>query len=81
MKAKLSALIVAVGLASFVAGAIAQSRFPYIDQAEGSLNNALGALGAARDIFGGHKINAENLIRQAISELETGKAVAAANGY
>ena len=80
-KMKLAAAFVAVGLVAFTAGVVAQPRFGDINQAEGSLNNALGALRAARDIFGGHKVNAENLIQQAIGELETGKAFAVAHGY
>ena len=77
----LIAAFLAVGLVSFGAGTLAQGRYPAINQAEGALNNALGILrGPARDVFGGHKINAENLIQQAIGELEQGKAFAAANG-
>ena len=80
-KMKLAAAFAAVGLLSFAAGTLAQGYYPAINQAEGALNNALGILrGPARDVFGGHKINAENLIQQAIGELEAGKAFAAAHG-
>lgn len=80
-KLKLAAAFVAVGLLSFAAGTFAQGRYPAINQAEGALNSALGILrGEARDVFGGHKINAENLIQQAIGELEAGKGFAAAHG-
>jgi hypothetical protein len=79
-KLKLTAAALAIGLVSFAAGTMAQGRYPDINQAEGSLQNALGALHAARDVFGGHKAAAENLIRQAIGELQEGKAFAAAHG-
>jgi hypothetical protein len=77
---KLTAAMLAIGLVSFTAGTMAQGRYPDINQAEGALNNALGYLGAARDVFGGHKVNAEALIRQAIGELQAGKGFAAAHG-
>jgi len=81
-KMKLAAAFVAVGLVAFTAGTLAQGRYPAINQAEGALNNAIGILrGEARDVFGGHKVNAENLIQQAIGELETGKGWAASHGY
>lgn len=80
-KVKLAAAFVAVGLMSFAAGTLAQGRYPAINQAEGALNNALGILrGEARDVFGGHKVTAENLINQALGELQAGKAFAAAHG-
>ena len=80
-KTKLAAAFVAVGLMSFAAGTWAQGRYPAINQAEGALNNAYGILrGEARDVFGGHKVNAENLIQQALGELQQGKAFAAAHG-
>jgi len=80
-KLTLAAAFVAVGLVSFAAGTLAQGRYPDINQAEGALNNALGLLNAARDVFGGHKVAAANLIQQAIGELEQGKAFAASHGY
>jgi hypothetical protein len=81
-KLKLTAAALAIGLVSFTAGTMAQGRYPFMNQAEGALNNALGILrGEARDVFGGHKVNAEALIQQAIGELEAGKAFAAAHGY
>ena len=80
-KLKLTAAALAIALVSFTAGTFAQGRYPFMNQAEGALNNALGILrGEARDVFGGHKINAENLIQQAIGELEAGKSFAFAHG-
>ena len=70
-----------VALLSFGAGTLAQSRYPAIDGAEGFLNNALGQLQHARNVFGGHKNNAIALINQAIGELEAGKGWAAQHGY
>jgi hypothetical protein len=78
---QLAVIIFAVALLSFAAGTVAQGRFPEINQAEGALQAALTSMRAARDIFGGHKINAENLVNQAIGELEAGKAFAASRGY
>jgi len=80
-RTKLGALLLAVATLAFTAGTIAQPRYPDIDQAEGSLNSALGALHAGRDVFGGHKANAIRLINNAIGELEQGKSFAAAHGY
>ena len=80
-KLKLAVAMVAVGLVSFAAGTLAQGRYPEINQAEGALNSALGSLAQARDVFGGHKVAAENLVRQAIGELQAGKGFAAAHGY
>ena len=79
-KMQLAAVIFIVALVSFAAGTLAQGRYPWINQAEGSLRAALGQMGAGRDVFGGHKVNAENLVNQAIGELEAGKAFAAAHG-
>ena len=79
-KLKLTAAMLAIGLVSFAAGTFAQGRYPDINQAEGALRNALGALHAARDVFGGHKQNAEGLIQQALGELQAGKGFAAAHG-
>jgi hypothetical protein len=79
-KLKLTAAALAIGLVSFTAGTLAQGRYPEINQAEGALNNALGLLHSARDVFGGHKVAAENLVRQALGELQAGKAFAAAHG-
>ena len=79
-KIRLGAAIVAIGLLSFAAGTIAQGRYPEINQAEASLNAALAQLHAARDAFGGHKGVAERLIREALGELQAGKADAAAHG-
>jgi ABC-type transporter Mla subunit MlaD len=79
-KTKLAAAFLTVGLLSFAAGTLAQDRYPEINQAEGSLQTALAQLNAARDVFGGHKTTAENLINQAIGELNAGKTFAAAHG-
>jgi hypothetical protein len=80
-KLSLTAAFAGVAIISFAAGTVAQGRFPDINQAEGHLNAALGALHAARDIFGGHKVAAEGLIQQAIGELEAGKGVATSHGF
>jgi hypothetical protein len=79
-KLKLTGAMLAVGLVSFTAGSLAQGRYPEINQAEGSLQNALGLLHNARDVFGGHKVAAESLIQQALGELQAGKGFAAAHG-
>ena len=79
-KFKLTAAMIAIGLLSFTAGTLAQGRYPEVNQAEGALNNALGLLHGARDVFGGHKVAAENLIRQALGELQAGKGFAASHG-
>jgi len=77
---KLTAVMLVIGLVSFTAGTLAQGRYPEINQAEGALNNALGLLHNARDVFGGHKVAAENLVRQALGELQAAKAFAASHG-
>jgi hypothetical protein len=77
---KLTAALLAIGLVSFAVGTMAQGRYPEVNRAEGALQNALGDLHAARDVFGGHKVAAERLIQQAIGELQEGKAFAAAHG-
>ena len=79
-KVKLAAGFVAVGLMSFAAGTLAQGRYPEINRAEGNLQQALGDMRAARDVFGGHKVAAERLVQQAIGELQEGKAFAASHG-
>jgi hypothetical protein len=66
-----AAMILAV--ASVSAAAYAGARFPRLNAAEGNLNVALRELEAAPGIFHGHKQNAENLIRQAIAEIQRGK--------
>jgi hypothetical protein len=76
-----AAALVIVGVLAFAAGSLAQPRYPEIDQAEGQLQGALATLRSARDIFGGYKRNAEQLINQAIGQLETGKQFAASRGY
>jgi hypothetical protein len=76
----LAGAIFAVGLLSFAAGTIAQGRYPEINRAESALQAALGDMQRARDVFGGHKVNAERLVSQAIGELQAGKAFAAAHG-
>ncbi len=79
-KLKLTAAMLAVGLVSFAAGTMAQGRYPELNQAEGALNNALGSLRSARDVFGGHKVAAEHLIEQAVGELQAAKGFAASHG-
>ena len=78
---KIVAALAVAGLVGFAAGSIAQGRYPDINRAEGSLRAALGDLQAARDVFGGHKENAQGLINQALNEPEAGKGFAAAHGY
>jgi len=77
----LAAAILSLAVLSFAAGTIAQPRFGEIDRAEGALQGAMADLQHARDVFGGHKVAAERLIGQAISELEAGKAFAAQHGF
>ena len=79
-KTGLAVAMIGIGVVSFAAGTFAQGRYGEVNQAVGALNNALGLLHAARDVFGGHKVAAERLIREAIGELEAGKADAAAHG-
>jgi hypothetical protein len=79
-KLKLGAAALAIAALSFAAGTLAQGRYPEVNQAIMSLNTTLGQLHTARDVFGGHKVTAEGLIRQAIGELEAGKAWAASHG-
>jgi len=78
---KLAAAFALVAILSFAAGSLAQVPYPDIVGAENSLNTALGYLQHARDVFGGHKVNAIGLINQAIGELEAGKQWAAQHGY
>jgi hypothetical protein len=80
-KLKFTVTMLAVGLLSFTAGTMAQGRFPEINQSIRSLQEAQAQMHAARDVFGGHKGTAENLVGQAIRELEAGKAFAASHGY
>jgi uncharacterized protein YjbJ (UPF0337 family) len=79
-KLKVTAAALAIGLVSFAAGTLAQGRYPEINRAEGHLQAALGDLRAARDVFGGHKANAEGLIQQALGQLQEGKGFAASRG-
>jgi hypothetical protein len=79
-KITVAAAMLAVGVLSFAAGTLAQGRYAEIDRAEGSLNAALVELDHARDVFGGHKVSASRLIRDALGELQAGKAWAAAHG-
>jgi hypothetical protein len=79
-KLKLGAAMIAIALVSFTVGGFAQGRYPEINRAIGALQGALGDMRAARDVFGGHKVAAERLVQQAISELEAGKGFAASHG-
>jgi hypothetical protein len=79
-KLKLTAAALAIGLVSFAAGTLAQGRYPEVNRAEGHLQAALGDLHAARDVFGGHKEQAEALVQQALGQLQEGKGFAAAHG-
>jgi len=78
---KLVGAMALVALLSFGAGSFAQARFGDMNGAEGSLQSAIGQLQHARDIFGGHRVNAINLANQAVGEIEAGKQFAAQNGY
>ena len=77
---QLAAAIFAVAALSFAAGAVAQGRYPELNRAESALRAALADLQHARHVFGGHKVNAEALINQAIGELQTAKASAREHG-
>lgn len=79
-KLKLAGFAAAIALVSFTAGTLAQGRYPEINRAEGHLQAALGDLHAARDVFGGHKQNAEAAIQQALGQLQEGKGFAASRG-
>jgi hypothetical protein len=76
----LAAAFGAVASLSFAVGTLAQGRFPEVNRAEGHLQAALGDLHAARDVFGGHKEQAEALIQQALGQLQEGKGFAASHG-
>ena len=71
MSVSKAALLGACAAACFAAGAVAQSRFPYLDSAQAALASALQSLDSAPDRFGGHKTNAQRLIREAQHELTT----------
>ncbi len=58
----------------FLAGQAAAARHPNLDSARGALNNALGYLNRAPDIFGGHKGRAIELINAALAELRAAEA-------
>jgi len=80
-RVKSIAILAFVASLSFAGGTIAQGRYPAINAAESALQGALAQLQNARDVFGGHKVNAMGLINQAIGELEAGKTWAASHGY
>ena len=63
-----------LAVAAFSAGAVAGAMFPRLDAAENDLRSALRNMNAAATIYHGHKHNAENLVRQALQELQIGKA-------
>lgn len=65
---------VAFALAVATISAAAYAAFPRLNAAEGSLNRAMRELQAAPSIYHGHKRNAENLIRQAVQEIQAAKA-------
>jgi len=79
-KFKLAAAAIAIGLVSFAAGTLAQGRYPEINQAIGSLNGALGQLAMPATCSAGTRSPPSDLVREAIGELEAGKADAAAHG-
>ena len=80
-KLKSTIAMLAVGLLSYTAGTMAQGRYGEINQSIASLQTASSQMRAARDVFGGHKGTAENLVQRAIGELEASKAYAAAHRY
>jgi hypothetical protein len=80
-KLKITAAMLAIGVASFAAGTMAQGRYPEINRAEGHLQAALADLHAAANFYGGHKENAEGLINQALGQLQEGKGFAASHGH
>ena len=60
--------------AALVSGcAVAQEPWPNLDEAEDHLRLALDALNRAPNRFGGHKAEAERLIRGALDEIEISK--------
>ncbi|MGH7095274.1 MAG: hypothetical protein ACREFB_17305 [Stellaceae bacterium] len=77
---KLAAAMIAIGMVSFAAGTFAQGRYPYINRAEGALQNALGSLHSARNAFGGHKAAAERYIGAALNQLQAAKSFALSRG-
>lgn len=78
---KITAALLAAGILSFAAGAIAQGRYPEINRAEGHLQAAQGDLHAAANFYGGHKETAERLIQQALGELQEAKGFAGSHGH
>jgi hypothetical protein len=63
----------AAGLAALTGCATAQEPWPNLNDAEMHLNLALEALNRAPNRFGGHKAEAERLIRGALAEIEISK--------
>jgi hypothetical protein len=60
--------------AALVSGcAVAQEPWPNLNEAEDHLRLALDALNRAPNRFGGHKAEAERLIRGALDEIEISK--------
>jgi hypothetical protein len=76
------AAFVIVGVSSFAAGTVAQLRFSQVNQAGQALGAALWHLERAPNgIFGPHKQRAEELIRDAMRQLDAAKAWAGSRGY
>lgn len=63
-----------LGTAALTAGcATAQEPWPNLNDAEAQLRGALASLNRAPNRFGGHKAEAERLIRAALAEIEMAK--------
>lgn len=61
------------GITTLVGCAIAQEPWPNLNDAEAQLRGALESLNRAPDRFGGHKAEAQRLIRDALAEIEMAK--------
>ena len=70
---RLALLSVLAGMVSMSGCASAQEPWPNLNDAERNLRAALDDLNRAPDRFGGHKAEAQRLIRDALSEIEQAK--------
>ena len=61
------------GLTALTGCAVAQEPWPNLNDAEAQLRGALESLNRAPNRFGGHKAEAERLIRGALAEIEMAK--------
>jgi hypothetical protein len=69
-----AALVSAFGMAATFAAGYAVAAQPHMQAALRALRNANGELNAALPDKGGHRVNAINLVNQAITETEAGIA-------